>query len=87
MQIQANTNAKIVIIADEPAGISTGIYLNITVLKYSSFGYAVNITFGLPFVRTPVSHGTALDLAASGKASNRRLLETIDMAINLNRQH
>ena len=37
-------------------------------LKYAGFGRAVNITLGLPFVRTSVDHGTALDLAGSGKA-------------------
>lgn len=53
------------------------------VLKYSGFGRAVNITLGLPFIRTSVDHGTALDLAATGKASNSSLLEAIDMAASL----
>ncbi len=56
------------------------------VLKYSGFGKAVNVTLGLPYVRTSVDHGTALDLAASGNASNTSLLEAIDMAIELS-QH
>ena len=51
------------------------------VLKYSGFGKAVNITLGLPFVRTSVDHGTALDLAGTGKASNSSLHEAIKMAI------
>lgn len=38
------------------------------VLKYKGFGQAVNVTLGLPIIRTSVDHGTALDLAASGKA-------------------
>ena len=38
------------------------------VLKYKGFGNAVNITLGLPIIRTSVDHGTALDLAGSGKA-------------------
>lgn len=38
------------------------------VLKYAGFGRAVNVTLGLPFVRTSVDHGTALDLAATGRA-------------------
>ncbi|MDX5335648.1 MAG: 4-hydroxythreonine-4-phosphate dehydrogenase PdxA, partial [Marinobacter sp.] len=38
------------------------------VLKFQGFGRAVNITLGLPIVRTSVDHGTALDLAATGKA-------------------
>ena len=51
------------------------------VLKYSGFGKAVNITLGLPFTRTSVDHGTALDLAGTGEASNSSLLEAITMAI------
>ena len=38
------------------------------VLKYASFGEAVNVTLGLPFIRTSVDHGTALDLAGFGTA-------------------
>jgi len=55
------------------------------VLKYSGFGKAVNITLGLPFIRTSVDHGTALDLAATGKASDSSMLEAINMAIQLSR--
>ncbi len=51
------------------------------VLKYSGFGKAVNITLGLPFIRTSVDHGTALDLAGTGKASASSLHEAIKMAI------
>jgi len=57
------------------------------VLKYSGFGKAVNITLGLPFIRTSVDHGTALDLAATGKASNSSLLEAIKMAAELSHPH
>lgn len=53
------------------------------VLKYSGFGKAVNITLGLPFIRTSVDHGTALDLAATGKANNSSLVEAINMAVSL----
>lgn len=53
------------------------------VLKFSGFGKAVNVTLGLPFVRTSVDHGTALDLAASGQASNSSLIEAISMATQL----
>ncbi len=51
------------------------------VLKYSGFGKAVNITLGLPFIRTSVDHGTALDLAGTGRASNSSLLEAIKIAV------
>lgn len=45
------------------------------VLKFKGFGKAVNITLGLPIIRTSVDHGTALDLAGTGKA-NLGSLET-----------
>ena len=50
------------------------------VLKYASFGQGVNITLGLPFVRTSVDHGTALDLAGSGRADSGSLLAAIEAA-------
>ena len=53
------------------------------VLKYASFGRGVNVTLGLPFVRTSVDHGTALDLAGSGKANPGSLIEAISLAIEL----
>ena len=51
------------------------------VLKYKGFGQAVNITLGLPFVRTSVDHGTALDLAGTGKADTGSLLLAINTAV------
>jgi len=58
------------------------------VLKYKGFGQAVNITLGLPFPRTSVDHGTALELAGSGKAKSHSLqlaiASAIDMVKNLN---
>ena len=56
------------------------------VLKYSGFGKAVNITLGLPFIRTSVDHGTALDLAGTGKASDSSLHKAIKMAVEYSRQ-
>jgi 4-hydroxythreonine-4-phosphate dehydrogenase len=53
------------------------------VLKYATFGHGVNITLGLPFVRTSVDHGTALDLAGSGRASADSLRAAIALAIEL----
>jgi 4-hydroxythreonine-4-phosphate dehydrogenase len=53
------------------------------VLKYSGFGNAVNITLGLPIIRTSVDHGTAIDLAGTGKASNGSLKVAIQHAINM----
>lgn len=51
------------------------------VLKYQGFGQAVNITLGLPIIRTSVDHGTALDLAATGKADIGSLQTAIRYAI------
>lgn len=53
------------------------------VLKHKGFGDAVNITLGLPIIRTSVDHGTALDLAASGKADPASLLTAIRAAADM----
>ena len=53
------------------------------VLKYSGFGEAINITLGLPIIRTSVDHGTALDLAGTGEASSGSLLRAIEVAVEL----
>ena len=53
------------------------------VLKHASFGKGVNVTLGLPIIRTSVDHGTALDLAATGQADSGSLLAAIEMAITL----
>ena len=53
------------------------------VLKHTGFGKAVNMTLGLPFIRTSVDHGTALDLAGSGKANISSMLAAINMATTL----
>ena len=55
------------------------------VLKYASFGKGVNVTLGLPFVRTSVDHGTALDIAGSGRADPGSLIEAVNLAIELAR--
>ena len=53
------------------------------VLKYAGFGRAVNITLGLPIVRTSVDHGTAFGLAGSGKADPGSLIAAVEMAAEL----
>jgi len=53
------------------------------VLKHMGFGQSVNITLGLPFIRTSVDHGTALDKAGSGKADAGSLMAAIELAIEL----
>jgi 4-hydroxythreonine-4-phosphate dehydrogenase len=53
------------------------------VIKYAGFGNAVNVTLGLPILRTSVDHGTALDLAGTGKADAGSLFAAIELAIEL----
>jgi 4-hydroxythreonine-4-phosphate dehydrogenase len=53
------------------------------VLKHLGFGRAVNVTLGLPIIRTSVDHGTALDLAASGRADTGSLLAAIELAAEM----
>ncbi|SFE40984.1 4-hydroxythreonine-4-phosphate dehydrogenase PdxA [Nitrosomonas sp. Nm166] len=53
------------------------------VLKHASFGGGINVTLGLPIIRTSVDHGTALELAATGRAHESSLLAAIEMAIQL----
>lgn len=53
------------------------------VLKTQGFGEAVNITLGLPFIRTSVDHGTALDIAGQGKANPSSLIAAARMALQL----
>lgn len=53
------------------------------VLKYASFGKGVNVTLGLPIVRTSVDHGTALELAGSGKVDSGSLVAAVEMALEM----
>jgi 4-hydroxythreonine-4-phosphate dehydrogenase len=57
------------------------------VLKYAGFGHAVNITLGLPIVRTSVDHGTALDLAGTGRADAGSLRAAIQAALDIVARH
>jgi len=56
------------------------------VLKHMGFGQAVNITLGLPIIRTSVDHGTALDLAGSGKADSGSLQFALQTALTMAKQ-
>jgi 4-hydroxythreonine-4-phosphate dehydrogenase len=53
------------------------------VLKHVGFGHAVNVTLGLPIIRTSVDHGTALDLAGSGRADAGSLIAAIELAAHM----
>jgi 4-hydroxythreonine-4-phosphate dehydrogenase len=56
------------------------------VLKHAGFGAGVNVTLGLPIIRTSVDHGTALDLAGTGRADAGSLLAAIRLAASLSEQ-
>ena len=53
------------------------------VLKYASFGHGINVTLGLPIIRTSVDHGTALDLAGTGRAASASLLAAVEAALEM----
>jgi 4-hydroxythreonine-4-phosphate dehydrogenase len=53
------------------------------VIKHSGFDRAVNVTLGLPILRTSVDHGTALDLAGTGRADPSSLIAAIQLAATL----
>ncbi|CAJ3733545.1 4-hydroxythreonine-4-phosphate dehydrogenase [Burkholderia pseudomallei] len=55
------------------------------VLKYATFGEGINVTLGLPIIRTSVDHGTALDLAGTGRADPGSLVAAIDTAVTMAR--
>ncbi len=55
------------------------------VLKHAGFGHSINVTLGLPIVRTSVDHGTALDIAGTGTADAGSLLAAFDLAFELTR--
>jgi 4-hydroxythreonine-4-phosphate dehydrogenase len=57
------------------------------VLKRAAFGHGVNVTLGLPVIRTSVDHGTALDLAGTGRADPGSLREALRLAIELSTAH
>ena len=58
----------------------------LAVLKHASFGAGVNVTLGLPIIRTSVDHGTALDLAGTGQADPGSLFEAVELAIDMSRR-
>ena len=55
-------------------------------LKYATFGQGINVTLGLPIIRTSVDHGTALDLAGTGRADPGSLFTAVDQAIDMARR-
>jgi 4-hydroxythreonine-4-phosphate dehydrogenase len=55
------------------------------VLKFATFGEGINVTLGLPIIRTSVDHGTALDLAGTGRADPGSMIAAIDAAVTMAR--
>ena len=55
----------------------------LTALKYATFGKGINVTLGLPIIRTSVDHGTALELAGTGQADPGSLFESIAEAARM----
>ncbi|MDX9767652.1 MAG: 4-hydroxythreonine-4-phosphate dehydrogenase PdxA [Ectothiorhodospiraceae bacterium] len=58
----------------------------LAVLKYAAFDEGINVTLGLPIIRTSVDHGTALDLAGTGRASPTSLYAAVEAAIDMARR-
>jgi 4-hydroxythreonine-4-phosphate dehydrogenase len=56
-----------------------------TAIKVAAFGKAVNVTLGLPFPRTSPDHGTALDIAGSGRADPSSMREAMELAVRMAR--
>ena len=69
--VLANSDAQVAMYHDQ----------GLAVLKYAAFDEGVNITLGLPIIRTSVDHGTALDLAGTGRASATSLFAAVDCAL------
>jgi 4-hydroxythreonine-4-phosphate dehydrogenase len=59
--------------------------VGMTAIKVAAFGKAVNVTLGLPFPRTSPDHGTALDIAGSGRADPSSMREAMELAVRMAR--
>jgi 4-hydroxythreonine-4-phosphate dehydrogenase len=81
--LPADTVFNIRSIADSDAILAMYHDQGLPVLKHSGFGRAVNITLGLPLIRTSVDHGTALDLAGTGKADTGSLQTALRYATEM----
>ena len=87
LQIEGPVPADTAYTSDSLANVDAVVAMyhdqGLPVLKAQGFGETVNITLGLPIIRTSVDHGTALTLAGSGRASADSLFEAVQMAIEL----
>ncbi|WP_115332464.1 4-hydroxythreonine-4-phosphate dehydrogenase PdxA [Legionella busanensis] len=80
MFVPHNTNTKV------DAYVAMYHDQGLPVLKYAGFGQAVNITLGLPIIRTSVDHGTALELAGTGQANAASLIAAVKTALFMSEQ-
>ncbi len=87
MRLDGPMAADTAFVADKRAGYDAYLAMyhdqGLPVLKTLGFGTAVNVTLGLPFVRTSVDHGTALDIAASASADPASMIAAARMALDL----
>jgi Pyridoxal phosphate biosynthesis protein len=60
--------------------------VGMTAIKVAAFGRGVNVTLGLPFPRTSPDHGTALDIAGTGRADPGSMRAAVELAIHLARK-
>ena len=90
MQLEGPLPADTAFLPQRLAGVDAVLAMyhdqGLPVLKYSGFEDAVNLTLGLPFPRVAVDHGTALDLAGTGRADPSSLFAAVDMALALARK-
>lgn len=85
LSVEGPTSADTIFLNEKKADIFLAMYHDqgLPILKYKGFGNAVNVTLGLPFVRTSVDHGTAYDIAGTGKADARSLISAVEMAFQM----
>ena len=89
MQLAGPLPADTLFVPERLAGADCALAMyhdqGLPVLKYASFGRGVNITLGLPIIRTSVDHGTAVDIAGTGRARADSLIEAVETAIEMAR--
>ena len=86
LSLQLNDGRRL-FVPDRLAGADCALAMyhdqGLPVLKHASFGRGVNITLGLPIIRTSVDHGTAIDIAGTGRARTDSLIEAVEAAIGM----
>ncbi len=87
MRLRGPAPADTAFVPSQLAGVDAVLAMyhdqGLPVLKHHDFAHAINITLGLPFIRTSVDHGTALELAGTGRADMSSLTAAIELALTL----